>query len=117
MELPLYQVDAFTNEVFKGNPAAVVPLREWLPDDIMQKIAAENNLSETAFIVPDGENYHLRWFTPDYEVDLCGHTTLATAYVVTNHLFPDKKTVTFKTNVAGDLIVSKKRRWSGDELS
>lgn len=80
----LYQLDAFTNQLFSGNPAAVVPLTEWLPDEQMQKIAAENNLAETAFYVSTGEpgQYHIRWFTPAVEVDLCGHATLATAYVV-----------------------------------
>jgi PhzF family phenazine biosynthesis protein len=85
--LPLYQVDAFTATRFRGNPAAVVPLEAWFPDDVLQAVAAENNLSETAFIVPgtpdDGApRYHLRWFTPAVEVDLCGHATLATAYVL-----------------------------------
>ncbi|MGH8278095.1 MAG: PhzF family phenazine biosynthesis protein [Gammaproteobacteria bacterium] len=82
MRIPLYQIDAFTDELFHGNPAAVCPLEEWLPDDVMQKIAAENNLSETAFYVPSGENFQLRWFTPTTEVDLCGHATLASAYVI-----------------------------------
>lgn len=108
MELSIYQVDAFTSEVFKGNPAAVVPLTEWLPDTVMQNIAIENNLSETAFFIPDGDNFYLRWFTPSYEVDLCGHATLATSWVIMNELFPNKKSVTFKTNVAGDLLVNKK---------
>ena len=80
----IYQLDAFTDRLFAGNPAAVVPLADWLPDEQMQRIAAENNLAETAFYVKtDGEaNYHIRWFTPTVEVDLCGHATLATAYVV-----------------------------------
>lgn len=108
MELPLYQVDAFTSEVFKGNPAAVVPLDSWLPDDILQKIAIENNLSETAFFIPDGDDFYLRWFTPTYEIDLCGHATLASSYVILNELYPDRDKVIFKTNVAGDLIVKKK---------
>lgn len=80
--LPKYQIDTFTNKVFKGNPAAVVPLKTWLPDDVMQSIAAENNLAETAFFVKTGENYHIRWFTPSVEVDLCGHATLASAFVL-----------------------------------
>lgn len=79
MKLKLYQIDAFADEPFSGNPAAVCPLQEWLPDQLMQQIAAENNLSETAFYVPSGENFALRWFTPTVEVDLCGHATLATA--------------------------------------
>lgn len=106
-EYPIYQIDAFTSDIFGGNPAAVVPLKTWLPDIVMQNIAIENNLSETAFFVPDGDNFSLRWFTPTYEIDLCGHATLATAYVILTQLYPDRDTVTFKTNVAGDLIVRK----------
>jgi len=82
MKIPLYQVDAFSNRPFAGNPAAVCPLEAWLPDEIMQSIAAENNLSETAFYVRDGPLYDLRWFTPSVEVDLCGHATLASASVI-----------------------------------
>jgi len=84
--LKIYQVDAFADELFSGNPAAVCPLDSWLPDTLMQKIAAENNLSETAFFVKEGENYHIRWFTPQVEVDLCGHATLASAHVLFRHL-------------------------------
>jgi len=86
MEIPLYQIDAFTSKLFKGNPAAVCPLDEWLPPEIMQSIAKENNLSETAFFVPQANNFHIRWFTPESEVDLCGHATLAAAYVLFNIL-------------------------------
>ncbi len=82
MKIPLYQVDAFTNEVFRGNPAAVCPLPAWLPDATLQNIAAENNLSETAFVVPRGNEFDLRWFTPTIEMDLCGHATLAAAFVL-----------------------------------
>lgn len=82
MELPIYHVDAFASAVFKGNPAAVCPLEEWLPDETLQAIAAENNLAETAYYVPNGEGYDLRWFTPTVEVDLCGHATLATASII-----------------------------------
>ena len=82
MRFPLYQVDAFTGRLFGGNPAAVCPLAEWLPDATMQAIAAENNLAETAFFVAQGEGYLLRWFTPAVEVELCGHATLATAHVL-----------------------------------
>jgi PhzF family phenazine biosynthesis protein len=82
MELPIYQVDAFASKLFRGNPAAVCPLEEWLPDEIWQNIAAENNLSETAYYVRRGDRYDLRWFTPGLEVDLCGHATLATASVI-----------------------------------
>lgn len=78
----MYQIDAFTGELFRGNPAAICPLEKWLPDQTMQSIAAENNLAETAFYVPNGNGYHLRWFTPGVEVDLCGHATLATAHVI-----------------------------------
>jgi PhzF family phenazine biosynthesis protein len=83
MEISLYQIDAFASELFKGNPAAVCPLDEWLPDETMQSIAAENNLSETAFFVPTGSGFHIRWFTPLSEVDLCGHATLASAFLKT----------------------------------
>lgn len=83
---PLYQVDAFADEVFSGNPAAVVPLQSWLPDETLLAIAAENNLSETAFFIPVDGGYHLRWFTPTFEIDLCGHATLATAWVLFNEL-------------------------------
>lgn len=89
MKIPIYQVDAFTSELFKGNPAAVCPLGDWLEDDLMQNIARENNLSETAFFVKKGDEYELRWFTPKGEVDLCGHATLASAYVIFTYL--DKK--------------------------
>lgn len=82
MELPIYQVDAFASAIFRGNPAAVCPLEQWLPDATMQAIAAENNLSETAFYVRHGERYQLRWFTPAVEVDLCGHATLAAASII-----------------------------------
>jgi PhzF family phenazine biosynthesis protein len=86
MEISLYQVDAFASKLFEGNPAAVCPLDEWLSDEVMQSIAAENNLSETAFFVPVGNGFHIRWFTPKSEVDLCGHATLASAYVLFNLL-------------------------------
>lgn len=86
MELQFFQVDAFADRVFEGNPAAVVPLDAWLDDDVLRAIAGENNLSETAFLVPDGEGFGLRWFTPEDEVDLCGHATLATAHVLFEHL-------------------------------
>ena len=82
MDLRLYHIDAFADRLFSGNPAAVCPLEAWLPDETMQKIAFENNLSETAFYVPTGGGFHIRWFTPAVEVALCGHATLATAYVI-----------------------------------
>ncbi len=86
MKLPIYQADAFASALFKGNPAAVVPLTEWLTDETMQQIAAENNLSETAFFIPEGDHFHIRWFTPKAEVNLCGHATLATAHILFNEL-------------------------------
>lgn len=78
----MYQVDAFADRLFRGNPAAICPLDEWLPDETLQAIAAENNLAETAFYIPNGKSYHLRWFTPGVEIDLCGHATLASAHVI-----------------------------------
>lgn len=104
----IYQVDAFTSEIFKGNPAAVVPLDGWLDDSVLQAIAVENNLSETAFFVPDNNGgFHLRWFTPTYEIDLCGHATLATSFVILTQLYPERDKVKYTTNVAGELIVTK----------
>jgi PhzF family phenazine biosynthesis protein len=97
MEIKIYQIDAFSNTVFQGNPAAVCPLEEWLPDELLQKIAQENNLSETAFVVAQGSDYLLRWFTPEAEVDLCGHATLATAHVLFTHLNYTKEKIRFKT--------------------
>ena len=106
MKLPLYQVDAFASAVFKGNPAAVCPLEKWLDDELMQAIALENNLSETAFIVAKGDAYDLRWFTPAAEVDLCGHATLASAYVVFEHLDKQAQEVHFDTR-SGRLSVTR----------
>ena len=103
---PIYQVDAFASRVFAGNPAAVCPLEEWLDDALMQAIAAENNLSETAFFVRQGERYQLRWFTPLTEVDLCGHATLASAFVIFGDLETERTSVTFATH-SGDLIVTR----------
>ena len=97
MKLSLFQVDAFTDKVFSGNPAAVCPLEVWLSDDQMQCIAAENNLSETAFCVRQGDAYGLRWFTPKSEVQLCGHATLATAFVLFHHVEPATRVAQFKT--------------------
>jgi predicted PhzF superfamily epimerase YddE/YHI9 len=108
MRLPIYQVDAFTDSLFGGNPAAVCPLEAWLPEAAMQAIAAENNLSETAFFVRDGGDYALRWFTPTVEVDLCGHATLAAGHVVFHYLEPQRKTVSFHTLKAGTLIVTRR---------
>ena len=109
--VPIYQVDAFASDVFRGNPAAVCPLEHWLPDATMQAIAAENNLSETAFVVPvDGDTYHIRWFTPRREVPLCGHATLATAYVLLDQLGVVKDRVVFQSK-SGLLPVEKDGVW------
>jgi PhzF family phenazine biosynthesis protein len=107
MRIPLYQIDAFTSRLFGGNPAAVCPLTEWLPEATMQAIAAENNLAETAFFVPQGNGYLLRWFTPTVEVELCGHATLASGYVVTRILVPERRSVSFDTLKAGLLEVKR----------
>lgn len=97
LEVPIYQVDAFAGRLFAGNPAAVCPLEKWLPDDVMQAIAAENNLSETAFFVRHGDDYELRWFTPTVEIDLCGHATLASGFVIMTKLSPQKTATRFHT--------------------
>jgi len=97
MKIPIYQIDAFSNRVFTGNPAAVCPLEEWLGDSLLQAIAQENNLSETAFFVPVESGYHIRWFTPVAEVDLCGHATLATAFVIFNYLDTSSSQITFSS--------------------
>jgi predicted PhzF superfamily epimerase YddE/YHI9 len=110
MKLPLYQLDAFTGRLFAGNPAAVCPLERWLPDATMQAIAAENNLSETAFLVPEGPDFGLRWFTPLVEVDLCGHATLASGAVVLERLRPGSTSVRFHTR-SGTLGVVEKGDW------
>jgi predicted PhzF superfamily epimerase YddE/YHI9 len=112
MEIPIYQVDAFSSAVFGGNPAAVCPLEEWLPDETLQAIAAENNLSETAYFVRTGERYALRWFTPGCEVDLCGHATLASAYVLFHELDARGDTLRFDTK-SGELAV----RRDGERLA
>jgi predicted PhzF superfamily epimerase YddE/YHI9 len=108
MRLPIYQVDAFTDSLFGGNPAAVCPLDTWLPDATMQAIAAENNLSETAFFVREGNDYALRWFTPAVEVDLCGHATLASGHVVMSFIEPQRQSVSFRTMKAGTLTVGRR---------
>jgi PhzF family phenazine biosynthesis protein len=97
MELSLYQIDSFASELFEGNPAAVCPLDNWLPDELMQLIAGENNLSETAFFVPKRNGFHIRWFTPTSEVDLCGHATLATAFVIFNILDYHQNIIEFES--------------------
>ena len=112
MKIPLYQVDAFTSRLFGGNPAAVCPLESWLDDRTMQAIAAENNLAETAFFVGRGGRYDLRWFTPLVEVDLCGHATLASAFVIFNRLEPSLEAVSFGSK-SGELRVTR----NGDRLT
>jgi PhzF family phenazine biosynthesis protein len=107
VRIPLYQVDAFTRQRFHGNPAAVCPLDQWLDDVILREVAAENNLSETAYFVPRGEIYELRWFTPRCEIELCGHATLASGYVLMNLLNPRLREVRFETRFKGNLTVRK----------
>ncbi len=106
MELTMYQVDAFAEQVFSGNPAAVCPLKTWLSDNLMLSIAAENNLAETAFFVEEGSGFRLRWFTPVAEVDLCGHATLAAAYVLFQQLAYKGETIRFDTR-SGTLDVKR----------
>jgi predicted PhzF superfamily epimerase YddE/YHI9 len=112
VKLPIFQVDAFTSNVFQGNPAAVCPLETWIDDAKMQAIAAENNVSETAFFAKEGANYRLRWFTPTCEVNLCGHATLASGYIFLHKLDASKNSVQFETR-SGSLIV----RRDGDLLA
>ena len=102
--LQIFQIDAFTSEIFKGNPACVMPLDNWLPDDTLLKIAKENNVSETAFFIKKEDHFYLRWFTPEIEMDLCGHATLATAYCLRNHLNYKKDSVKFDS-MSGELVV------------
>src|SRR5687768_12657115 len=106
MRFDIYQIDAFASKPFSGNPAAVVPLRTWLPDDVMLNIAAENNLAETAFFVPSEKGYDLRWFTPTVEMDLCGHATLATGYLLFEILGSGQSMLQFQTR-SGELTVEK----------
>lgn len=113
MRLPIYQIDAFASAVFKGNPAAVVPLEAWLPDATLQSIALENNLSETAYFVREAEGWRLRWFTPATEVDLCGHATLASAYLILTRIAPGSDRVQFATR-SGRLEVT---REAGERLA
>lgn len=104
--LKQYIVDAFTDKIFHGNPAAVCIMQKWMPDDLMIKIAAENNLSETAFAVKEGARYRLRWFTPSAEIDLCGHATLATSFVLMNFYEQGLSQLVFDT-LSGDLRVKR----------
>jgi len=106
MRIPIFHIDAFTTRRFAGNPAAVMPLRTFLDDVVLQRIAGENNLSETAFLVPTGNDYSLRWFTPITEVPLCGHATLASAAVVMQRLEPERNVVVFHS-ASGPLIVNR----------
>jgi PhzF family phenazine biosynthesis protein len=106
MKISIFQVDAFTNEAFAGNPAAICPLDYWLSDEMMQQIASENNVSETAFFVNRGDYYQIRWFTPQTEVDLCGHATLASAWVIMNKIQPDTDEIKFGSR-GGELIVKR----------
>ena len=107
MNLTIYQIDAFTNEVFRGNPAAICPLESWLDAELMQKIALENNLSETAFFVKNQDVYEIRWFTPTFEIDLCGHATLASAFVIFEILKGENEVVKFHSHKSGELSVTK----------
>ncbi len=111
MKLPLYQVDAFSSAVFGGNPAGVVPLESWIDDRTMQAIAAENNLAETAFFARDGQGFRIRWFTPEVEIDLCGHATLASAHILFTKLEPGRDAVEFASK-SGPLRVTR----DGDRL-
>jgi PhzF family phenazine biosynthesis protein len=113
MKLDVYKVDAFASELFTGNPAAVCPLTEWLPDTLMQQIAMENNISETAFFVKEGDQYTIRWFTPAVEVALCGHATLASAHVLYNHLGYTEDSISFVSPKSGSLPVTR----TGDKIT
>jgi PhzF family phenazine biosynthesis protein len=104
--IPIYQADAFTDHLFGGNPAAVCPLESWLPDETMQQVAMENNLAETAFFVPEGDHFRIRWFTPETEVDLCGHATLATSHVLFALLGFPGEVITFESR-SGPLRVTR----------
>lgn len=108
MKIPIYQVDAFTDHVFGGNPAAVCPLEKWIDPDLMQKIAQENNLSETAFFVQNGYVFEIRWFTPKVEINLAGHPTLAAAWVIFNMLNYNNNEIIFQSHLSGKLTVTKK---------
>ena len=109
MKLSIYQIDAFTDKLFGGNPAAVLPLQTWISDELMQQIAMENNVSDTGFFVPSstpGIDFDIRWFTPSNEINLCGHATLASAYLLFNYLGFEKTTVQFSSQ-SGQLFVTK----------
>ncbi len=106
-QLQIFQIDAFTQHVFAGNPAAVCPLEKWLDDSTLQAIAQENNLAETAFFIPTDQGFHIRWFTPRHEVPLCGHATLASAFVIFTEIKKELKSVRFESK-SGPLIVTRK---------
>ena len=110
MKINIYQIDAFSDQVFKGNPACVVPLKEWLPDSTLLNIAKENAVAETAFFVIENDIIHLRWFTPDIEMDLCGHATLATAHCLKSILYFKAKEIKFKTLSGGISVFCKKNK-------
>lgn len=111
MKLKLYQVDAFTDKVFSGNPAAVCPLENWLDDQLLQQIAMENNLAETAFFIKDADGFQIRWFTPTIEVDLCGHATLAAAYVLYSFEGYQRDTINFYSSRSGKLTVKREENF------
>ena len=107
----LYKVDAFTDKLFSGNPAAVCPLKKWLPDDVMQSIAFENNLSETAFFILNNDKVDIRWFTPKVEIELCGHATLASAHIIFNEIGYKKEKLIFNTSFGEKINVFKENNF------
>lgn len=107
MKQTVYQIDAFTDRLYAGNPAAVYIMDRWADENTMQQVAAENNLAETAFVVRNGEQFHIRWFTPELEVDLCGHATLASAFVLFRFYLPDRNSIEFYSHRSGKLVVEK----------
>jgi PhzF family phenazine biosynthesis protein len=109
MKLPIFQVDAFTDRVFGGNPAAVCPLEQWLPDNVMQRIAMENSVAETAFFIKLDKGFEIRWFTPEIEMDLCGHATLAAAHVIAKHLNFSLPSIQFQSK-SGELTVAVEKK-------
>ena len=109
MRIPIYQIDAFSSQPFKGNPAAVCPLEEWLPDEVMQSIAMQNNLSETAFFVKNEDQYDIRWFAPKIEIDLAGHPTLATALVIFNEMNYQGDSIIFNSKIGDTLDITRKK--------
>lgn len=124
MKLTIYQVDAFTDKLFGGNPAAVIPLHTWIDDSLMQQIAEENNLAETVFFVAKLDGFHIRWFTPELEIDLCGHATLAAAFVLFELLGYEKETITFysqsgllKVHRDGSYIVLDFPSWKPERIT